>query len=76
MIENRLVRALRVFPGETGYQKCLKKNHTLTLKIIGFEKNCQFFDFLLREIEIGLQNQIKRIISGMEPTFFVWERRT
>ena len=39
-----------------------EKNHTLTLEIIGLESKCQFFHFLLREIEILAQNQIKRII--------------
>ena len=52
VIGNRLVRALKVFFGGTGNRKCLKKNHTLTLKMIGFEIKCQFFRFLLREIGI------------------------
>ena len=46
-------------------------DHTLTLKTIGCEIKCQFFHFLLREIEIWLQNQINRIISCIKPTFFL-----
>ena len=48
-----------------------EKIHTLTLKIIGCERNCHFFHFLLLEIEIWLQNQINRIIFGIKPTIFV-----
>ena len=59
----------------TAYRKCLKKIHTSTLKIIGCERKCQFFNFLLCEIEIFLQNQIERIILGITPAFFVWIRR-
>ena len=36
----------------TGNRKCPKTNQTLTLKIIGCERKCHFFHFLLREIEI------------------------
>ena len=70
-----LVRALRAVWDLTCNRKCPKKNYTLTLKTIGCERKCQFFHFLLREIEIWLQNQIKRIISGIKPTFFVWIQR-
>ena len=70
-----LMRVLRVVWDLTGNRKSLRKNHTLTLKTIGCEIKCQFFPFLLREIEIWLQNQIKRTISGIKPTFFAWIRR-
>ena len=36
----------------TGSRKCPKKIHTLTLKMIGCERNVNFFHFLLREIKI------------------------
>ena len=51
-----------------------KKNYTLTLKIIGCERKCQFFTFFVALIEIWLQNQIERIILSIIPTFFVWIR--
>ena len=58
----------------SGYRKCPKKIYTLMLKMIGCERKCQFFSFFVALIEIWLQNQIKRIISGIIPTFFVWIR--
>ena len=58
----------------SGNRKCPKKIYTLTLKMIGCERKCQFFSFFVALIEIWLQNQIKRIISGIIPTFFVWIR--
>ena len=69
------MRVLRVVSDLTGNRKGLRKNHTLTLKTLGCEIKCQFFHFLLREIEIWLQNQINRIISCIKQTFFVWIRR-
>ena len=49
-----------------------KKFQTLRLKMIGCVRKCQFFYFLLLEIEIWLQNQIKRIILGIKTTIFIW----
>ena len=43
---NRLVRALKLVFDVTGNRKCLKKIHTLMLKMIGCGKKCQFFHFL------------------------------
>ena len=45
------------------------------LKIIGCERKCQLFYFLLLEIEIWHENQIKRIIFGIKSTIFVLIRR-
>ena len=42
--------------------------------MIGCERKCQFLTFFVALIEIWLQNQIKRIISDILPTFFVWIR--
>ena len=64
----------RSFQGHAN-RKCLKKKYTFTLKIIRCERKCQVFHFSLGKIEIRLQHQIKRIISGITPTFFVWIRR-
>ena len=38
------------------------------------KKNENFFHFFIALIEIWLQNQTERIISGIRPTFFVWIR--
>ena len=67
-----LVRALRV--DLTCNQECPKKLY-FNVKNNRLWKKFQFFHFLLRQIKIWLQNQIKRIISGIKPTFFVWIQR-
>ena len=38
------------------------------------KENVNFFHFFVALIEIWLQNQIKHIVSGIIPTFFVWIR--
>ena len=40
LIGNRMVRALKEVSDMTGNRKCLKKFHTLTLKMIGSERKC------------------------------------
>ena len=58
----------------SGNRKYQKKFNTLTLKIIDYERKCQFFHFFVALIEIWLQHQIKRTILGIMPTFYVWIR--